>query len=73
MSALWTGNPMSIRLDDLDVICSVLGCQPSDLLIPDPEAVAAQKPAKRATGSKSPSPRSARATKSGRHRPRPPA
>jgi len=73
MSALWTGNPMSIRLDDLDVICAVLGCQPSDLLIPDPEAVAARAPAKRATASKSASPRSARATKSGGHRPRPPA
>jgi DNA-binding Xre family transcriptional regulator len=39
MSALWTGNPTSVRLDDLDVICSVLGCSPSDLLIPEPEKV----------------------------------
>ena len=29
MSALWTGTPTSIRLDDLDVICSVLDCTPS--------------------------------------------
>jgi putative transcriptional regulator len=73
MSALWTGNPTTIRLDDLDVICSVLECQPSDLLIPEPEAVAARKPAKRAVASKNPSPRLARAAKPGRHRPRPPA
>ena len=33
MSALWTGTPVTIRLDDLDVICAVLGCSPSDLLI----------------------------------------
>jgi Cro/C1-type HTH DNA-binding domain len=28
MSALWTGTPTTIWLDDLDVICSVLGCAP---------------------------------------------
>jgi len=26
MSALWTGTPTTIRLDDLDVICAVLDC-----------------------------------------------
>ena len=45
MSALWTGTPVTVRLDDLDVICSVLGCVPSDLLICEPEKVAARKPA----------------------------
>lgn len=44
MSGLWTGQPTSVRLDDLDVICAVLDCQPGDLLKPDPEAVAARKP-----------------------------
>ena len=44
MSALWTGTPTSIRLDDLDVICSVLGCDPAALLIPEPEKVAARRP-----------------------------
>jgi DNA-binding Xre family transcriptional regulator len=29
MSALWTGTPTTIRLDDLEVICSVLDCTPS--------------------------------------------
>ena len=45
MSALWTGQPTSVRLDDLDVICAVLDCQPGDLLKPEPDAVAARKPA----------------------------
>jgi hypothetical protein len=49
MSALWTGTPTSIRLDDLDVICAVLECAPSDLLLPEPDKVtAAAKPAKEA-------------------------
>ena len=44
MSALWTGTPTTIRLDDLDVICSVLDCDPAALLIPEPEKVAARRP-----------------------------
>jgi putative transcriptional regulator len=44
MSALWTGTPVTIRLDDLDVICSVLGCEPGELLICEPERVAARRP-----------------------------
>jgi DNA-binding Xre family transcriptional regulator len=54
MSALWTGNPISVRLDDLEVICTVLECTPSDLLIPEPEKVAARRPARKqtATGDK---------------------
>jgi DNA-binding Xre family transcriptional regulator len=44
MSALWTGTPTTIRLDDLDVICSVLGCDPAALLIPEPEKVEARRP-----------------------------
>ena len=28
MSHLWSGRPISIRLDDLDVICKVLDCHP---------------------------------------------
>ncbi|MDA8062779.1 MAG: helix-turn-helix transcriptional regulator, partial [Actinomycetota bacterium] len=46
MSALWTGTPISVRLDDLDVICSVLDCQPAELLLPEPDKVAARKPRK---------------------------
>ena len=33
MSGLWSGHPASIKLDDLDVICAVLGCGMQDLLI----------------------------------------
>src|SRR5213080_2323823 len=44
MSALWSGTPTTIRLDDLDVVCAVLECGPSDLLIPQPEQVAARRP-----------------------------
>jgi putative transcriptional regulator len=46
MSALWTGTPTTIRLDDLDVICAVLGCSPTDLLICEPDKVAGRRPKK---------------------------
>lgn len=39
MSALWSGQPTSIRLDDLEVICAVLGCGPEELLLREPEKV----------------------------------
>jgi DNA-binding Xre family transcriptional regulator len=39
MSGLWSGNPASIKLDDLDVICAVLGCGVADILIPEPDKV----------------------------------
>jgi DNA-binding Xre family transcriptional regulator len=45
MSGLWTGTPTTVRLDDLDVICLVLDCDPSELLIPEPEKAAARRPA----------------------------
>jgi putative transcriptional regulator len=38
MSHLWSGTPVSVRLDDLDVICAVLECSPADLLLPEPSA-----------------------------------
>ena len=68
MSGLWTGTPTTIRLDDLDVFCSILDCSPQDLLIREPDKVAARKPRKKkvATGS-APTPRL------GRHRSVPPA
>ncbi len=44
MSGLWTGTPNTINLDDLDVICDVLNCEPSALLIPEPAKVAARRP-----------------------------
>ncbi|MFD4032102.1 helix-turn-helix domain-containing protein [Streptomyces sp. NPDC058637] len=39
MSGLWSGHPVSLKLEDLDVICVVLGCAIGDLLIPEPEKV----------------------------------
>jgi len=54
MSALWSGQPVSLKLDDLDVICAVLGCEISDLLIPEPGKVPppqqSQTTTQRATG-----------------------
>jgi DNA-binding Xre family transcriptional regulator len=38
MSHLWSGRPISVRLDDLDVICGVLGCEPGELLVRDLDA-----------------------------------
>ena len=57
MSALWAGTPTTVRLDDLDVICAVLECDPAALLIREPEKVAARRPEreKAATGDRSPS------------------
>ena len=68
MSALWTGTPVTIRLDDLDVICAVLDCTPADLLIREPDKVAARRPAKAAGRRASPV-----TPGLGRHRSDPPA
>jgi hypothetical protein len=39
MSGLWSGDPASVKLADLDVICAVLGCGVEELLIPEPDKV----------------------------------
>jgi len=39
MSGLWSGQPVSVKLDDLDVICAVLGCGVEELLLPEPDKV----------------------------------
>jgi DNA-binding Xre family transcriptional regulator len=39
MSGLWSGNPASIKLSDLDIICVALNCQIGELLIPEPDTV----------------------------------
>jgi DNA-binding Xre family transcriptional regulator len=56
MSGLWSGNPASIKLSDLDVICAVLGCGVGELLIPEPELVerAGERPDQPAAASSSP-------------------
>jgi putative transcriptional regulator len=45
MSALWIRTPTTIRLDDLEVICSVLDCSPADLLICEPDVVVTREAA----------------------------
>lgn len=39
MSGLWSGQPASIKLADLDVLCAVLDATPDDLLIPEPDTI----------------------------------
>ena len=39
MSGLWSGRPASIKLDDLNIICAVLGCGVDEILIPEPDKV----------------------------------
>jgi hypothetical protein len=68
MSRWWTTTPVSIRLDDLDVICAVLECTPIDLLICEPGTVAARKPVVAEAGGKLDI-----VPRLGRHRSAPPA
>lgn len=39
MSGLWSGSPASVKLDDLDIICAVLGCGVEEVLIAEPDNV----------------------------------
>ncbi len=76
MSALWTSTPTTIRLDDLDVICAVLDCEPSTLLIRDPGKIATLRAAKTATGDEPGSTKPVNPVvqpRLGRNRTRPPA
>jgi DNA-binding Xre family transcriptional regulator len=68
MSRWWTTTPVSMRLDDLDVICAVLECTPADLMVCEPDKVAARKPPAAATRTKPDL-----APRLGRHRSVPPA
>ncbi len=36
VAALWSGKPISVRLDDLDKICAALDCTVADLLEAEP-------------------------------------
>ena len=73
MSALWTGNPTTIRLDDLDVICAVLDCAPTDLLIREPDKVATRRPRRVEAAPGSGSGAGPVVPRLGRHRSLPPA
>ena len=52
VAALWSGKPISVRLDDLDKMCAALGCTVADLLEAEPLASAGggQEQGKRAVG-----------------------
>lgn len=68
MSGLWSGTPNVVKLRDLDVICAVLDCGVEELLIPEPDTLAAPTPSSGeeqprmlgAAGSVTPRPRSGR-------------
>jgi DNA-binding Xre family transcriptional regulator len=70
MSALWTTTPTTVRLDDLDIICEVLSCTPSELLIREPDKVAARRPQRE---QKPAAAAGATAPRLGRNRTKPPA
>ena len=38
-AARLSGQPNTVRLDELDVICAVLGCEVGELLLPEPVAM----------------------------------
>jgi DNA-binding Xre family transcriptional regulator len=50
MSSWWASTPPTMRLDELDVLCTVLGCTPNDLMTAEPDKVAARRPASSETG-----------------------
>ena len=43
VAALWSGKPISVRLDDLDKMCAALGCTVADLLEAEPLADAGEQ------------------------------
>jgi DNA-binding Xre family transcriptional regulator len=53
-SGLWSGRPASIKLDDLDIICAVLGCGVEELLITEPATIT--RPAGDQHGQQAPAP-----------------
>jgi len=50
VAALWSGKPISVRLDDLDKICAALGCTIADLLEAEPLASGEQREEQPAAG-----------------------
>ena len=74
MSMLWTSTPTTVRLDDLEIICSVLDCEPSDLFTCEAEVVAARRAPTTAAAAGEDPHRSSRITpRLGRNRTLPPA
>jgi DNA-binding Xre family transcriptional regulator len=48
LSGLWSGQPNSIKLDELEIFCAVLDCGPEELMIREPSAVPVPAPAQNA-------------------------
>jgi DNA-binding Xre family transcriptional regulator len=48
LSGLWSGQPNSIKLDELEIFCAVLDCGPEELLIREPSAVPVSVPPRNA-------------------------
>lgn len=72
MSNLWSGTPATVRLDELDIICTVLECETSDVLVAEPEKVEARRP-KTAAAASTRAASTAPAPRLGRTRSKPPA
>jgi putative transcriptional regulator len=64
MSHLWSGQPISVRLDDLEVVCQVLDCDPGELLLREAASGAAVPPRPEAAAASTirPAPRRGRRT-----------
>ncbi|WP_405392555.1 helix-turn-helix transcriptional regulator [Streptomyces sp. NBC_01102] len=43
VAAMWSGTPVTVRLDDLDKMCAVLNCTVGDLLQAEPLAASASE------------------------------
>jgi DNA-binding Xre family transcriptional regulator len=50
MSGLWSGQPASIKLEDLDVICAALGCGVEELLLAEPDKLTRPAPSQEDAG-----------------------
>jgi DNA-binding Xre family transcriptional regulator len=68
VAALWSGKPITIRLDDLDKICAALNCTVADLMEAEPVAGQAETGLPQAvgeaqTGPERPTPRRSNSTR----------
>jgi len=50
VAALWSGKPITVRLDDLDKICAALNCTVADLMEAEPVAAQAETALPQAVG-----------------------
>lgn len=52
VAALWSGKPVTVRLEDLDKICAALDCTVADLMVAEPQQHLAEReqPQQRAVG-----------------------